>query len=151
MIDNFSNLSQKDKKEAINQLLRDKITSLLARIDCHPEHNTAEVLDKNECPLDLPEQLLHEFHEFLKPIFIEIKGANANLEEITDSWLKYASWAIRYKDDATFAYEDAERRTLLERITRTNSKDILLYKQAQYRLAEYMLRAMARDFLEDAW
>lgn len=151
MLENIANLSKKEQKVEIHNRLWNKMHSLLSRIDCIPEHNQSQTLNTEECPLDLPEQLANEFQEFLKNLFIDLSGPNAPLEKLTDSWyFKYAGWANRYKEDAEYAYEDAKRRTLWEIVTQSNNQDIILYKQSQARLAEYMLKAMAKDFLEDA-
>ncbi len=90
-----------------------------------------------------------EFYDYLKSLYLEIKGPEAPLEKLTDSYLKYIQYAVRYKTDSEIAYQDAQRRTLWEQITNSNNEDILAYKQAQYRYAEYLLRALAKDFLED--
>lgn len=68
---------------------------------------------------------------------------------MTDSQLKYIEYAVKYKADSDTAYEDAKRRTLWERITNNNHPDIIQYLQCQHRYAEYLLRALAKDFLED--
>lgn len=151
MLENIANLSLNEQKVEIHKLLCNKMHSLLSRIDCIPEHNQAQRLNVDECPLELPEQLANEFHDYLKSLYIELAGPNAPLEKLTDSWyFNYAGWANCYKEDAEYAYEDANRRTLWEIVTQSNNQDIILYKQSQVRLAEYMLKAMAKDFLEDA-
>lgn len=148
---NTAKQSLKDQNVEIKELVLKKIQSLISRIDCNPDHNTSQTLNTEECPLDLPDQLANEFHDYLKNLYIELAGPNAPLEKLTDSWdIKYAGWANRYKEDAEYDYENAQRRTLKEIVTQSNNEDIIFYKQSQVRLAEYTLKAMAKDFLEDA-
>lgn len=139
---------KKSKKE-IHDLLRTEILSLLNRIEESIVDEKCQNLDIKACPLDMPEQLAKEFLEYLKPLFIEMKGSEASLEKLTDSQIKYIEYAVHYKADSDIAYQDAQRRTLWERIMNSNNEDILRYKQCQYRYAEYLLRALAKDFLED--
>ena len=137
-----------EKKEIIGKL-KVKVFALLRRIDDSLSDSTEQTLNIEECPLDFPEQLSKEFYDYLKSLYLEIKGPEAPVQKLTDSYLKYVQYAIQYKSDSEIAYQDAQRRTLWERITNSNHEDILAYKQAQFRYAEYLLRALAKDFLED--
>lgn len=137
-----------EKKEIIGKL-KVKVFALLRRIDDSLSDSTEQTLNIEECPLDFPEQLSKEFYDYLKSLYLEIKGPEAPVQKLTDSYLKYVQYAIQYKSDSEIAYQDAQRRTLWERITNSNNEDILAYKQAQFRYAEYLLRALAKDFLED--
>ena len=149
----------KDKKTTTNSDLIDiqkvyemvgrKRMELLSRIDDSEEGNKTEVLDVNECPLDMPRQLAEEYYDFLKDIYLKVKGPDAPINKLTDSWYKYYEWAINYKHDSEIAYYEAQTRNLWERITSTNHKDIWYYKQCQYRYAEYLLIVLWKDFIED--
>lgn len=137
-----------EKKEIIGNL-KSKVLTLLSRIDDSSSDSNQQTLNIEECPLDFPEQLSKEFYDYLKSLYLELQGPDAPVQKLTDSYLKYVQYAIQYKSDSEIAYQDAQRRTLWERITNSNNEDILAYKQAQFRYAEYLLRALAKDFLED--
>lgn len=137
-----------EKKEIIGNL-KSKVLTLLSRIDDSSSDSNQQTLNVEEIPLDLPEQLAKEFYDYLKSLYLELQGPDAPVQKLTDSYLKYVQYAIQYKTDSEIAYQDAQRRTLWERITNSNHEDILAYKQAQFRYAEYLLRALAKDFLED--
>lgn len=149
MTEKTTNMHARMTSSEIRDMVQEKMHSLLSQVEKKDHYETPEVLDEEDIPLYLPTLLARQFYDFLKQLFIELKGPNAPLEKLNDSLLKHVSWAIRYEDDAKFAYEDAERRTLWERLTRTNHEDIETYTYAQYRYTEYVLKAMAIDFLED--
>lgn len=135
--------------QKINEMVWRKKSELLARIDDSEEGNKKEVLDVNECPLDMPKQLAEEYFDFLQDIYLKVKGPDAPLKKLTDSWYKYYEWAVNYKHESEIAYYEAESRNLWERITSTNHKDVWYYKQCQYRYTEYLLEVLRRDFIEE--
>lgn len=135
--------------QKINEMVWSKKSELLARIDDSEEGNKKEVLDVNECPLDMPKQLAEEYFDFLQDIYLKVKGPDAPTHKLTDSWHKYYEWAVNYKHETEIAYYEAESRNLWERITSTNHKDIWYYKQCQYRYTEYLLEVLRRDFIEE--
>ncbi len=135
--------------QKINEMVWQKKSELLARIDDSEEGNKKEVLDVNECPLDMPKQLAEEYFDFLQVIYLKVKGPDAPLKKLVDSWYKYYEWAVNYKHDSEIAYYEAESRNLWERITSTNHKDVWYYKQCQYRYTEYLLEVLRRDFIEE--
>lgn len=136
-------------RNEIKELLKSKILYLLSQIDGHIIDNKSQVLNKEECPLDYPERLAKEFLDYLKSLYIELNGPEAPLEKLTDSQLKFLEFGVHFKADSELAYQDAVRRTIWERITNSNHEDINNYVHAQHRYAEYLLRALAKDFLED--
>lgn len=137
------------KKSEIQDSLRIKINSLLNKIEEAIVDDESQVLDVAMCPLDMPEKLAMEFLDYLKQLLVDLKCFDVRIDQLTDSQLKYIEYAVKYKADSDIAYQDAQRRTLWERITNSNNEDILIYKQCQLRYAEYLLRALAKDFLED--
>lgn len=138
-----------EKQEIINKL-KVEVLSLLQRIDDTKIDSNVQDLNVEEYPLNYPEQLAQEFLDFLKSFFVELKGLDAPLDKLTDSQIKYIEYGVHFKADSELAYQDAQRKTLWERITNSNHEDIQAYMQAQHRYAEYLLRALAKDFLEDA-
>ena len=100
--------------------------------------------------LDLPKQIETEYYGYLKVLWKEIAPEGAPLfEEIIDK--RHLSDSITKVDREAIkpAYEAALRRTLWERITKTNHKDVTYYKGLLKRYTEELLLALRCDFMED--
>lgn len=100
--------------------------------------------------LELPQQIEAEYYAYLKSLWAEIapKGS-PSFEEIIDK--KHLSDRMTDDDREIIkpAYNDAVRRTLWERITKTNHKDVTFYKGLLKRYTEELLLALRCDFMED--
>lgn len=99
---------------------------------------------------DLPLKIEEEYFHFLKELLTEIRpGESESLESIFD---KQHIGRLMTEDDRegiNHAYEDATRRTLWERITQTNHKDVTFYKGLLKEYTRELLMNLRCDFLED--
>ena len=99
---------------------------------------------------DLPRQIEAEYKDFLKTLWEETAPAGSpTFEQIID---KQDMSDLMTEDDRErvhFAYDDATRHTLWERITKTNHKDVTFYKDALKIYTEELLLALRCDFMED--
>ena len=99
---------------------------------------------------DLPLKIEKEYLQFLKNLWNEIcPNKTIPLESILDK--RYMS-AIMTDDDwegINLAYEDATRRTLWERITKSNHKDVTYYKGLLEECTRELLLCLRCDFIED--
>jgi hypothetical protein len=100
--------------------------------------------------LELPKQIEAEYCAYLKGLWEEIAPKNSpSFEKIIDK----KNLSDRMTDDDREiikpAYDDAVRRTLWERITKTNHKDVTFYKGLLKRYTEELLLALRCDFMED--
>lgn len=100
--------------------------------------------------LELPRQIEAEYYDYLKGLWTEIAPSGSpSFEEIIDK--KYLSDQMTDDDREIIkpAYEDAVTRTLWERLTKTNHKDVIYYKGLLKRYTEDLLTALRCDFIED--
>ena len=99
---------------------------------------------------DLPLKIEEEYYQYLKELLAEIRpGKSESLESIFD---KQHIGRLMTEDDRegiNHAYEDATRRTLWERITQTNHKDVTYYKGLLKEYTRELLMNLRCDFLED--
>ena len=99
---------------------------------------------------DLPLKIEAEYRRFLEELWVqyapnELKGQPLVLEE---QRLRY----LMTEDDRELieiAHKNAETRTLWERITNTNHKDVTYYKGLLREYTKELLMVMRLDFLEE--
>ena len=99
---------------------------------------------------DLPLKIEDEYFLFLKELWDEINpDKSKSLESILDK--RHISMLMTEDDreGIQHAYEDATRRTLWERLTKTNHKDVTFYKGLLEEYARELLMCMRCDFIED--
>lgn len=99
---------------------------------------------------DLPLKVEAEFREFLEELWKEaapeeLKGTPLVLEEQKLRELMTAD----DREGVNAAYKDATERTLWERITKTNHKDVAYYKGLLLEYTRDLLLVMRTDFLEE--
>lgn len=100
--------------------------------------------------LELPRQIEAEYYDYLKGLWTEIAPSGSpSFDETIDK--KYLSDQMTDDDREIInpAYEDAVTRTLWERLTKTNHKEVTYYKGLLKRYTEDLLTAMRCDFIED--
>ena len=100
--------------------------------------------------LELPKLIEAEYYDYLKGLWAEIAPSGSpSFEEILDK--KHLSDRMTEDDREIIkpAYEDAVTRTLWERLTKTNYKDVTYYKGLLKRYTEDLLSALRCDFVED--
>ena len=130
-----------DKAEA---LLNKYFGSLVkeASVDC-PE-------TIGDYDLDLPLRIEAEYRNFLKDLWTEI--APDDKRTINDLLDKKHLRDMMTEDDRegiAHAYRNAQQRTLWERITKTNHKDVTYYKGLLEEYTRELLFCMKHDFLEE--
>ena len=99
---------------------------------------------------DLPLKIEEEYFLYLKELWNEINpDKSESIESILDK--RHISMLMTEDDreGIHYAYEDATRRTLWERLTKTNHKDVTFYKGLLEEYAKELLMCMRCDFIED--
>ena len=100
--------------------------------------------------LELPLRIEAEYREFLQNIWSEI--APDDKRTINDLLDKKNLRDMMTEDDRegiAHAYRNAQQRTLWERITKTNHKDVTYYKGLLEEYTRELLFCMRCDFLEE--
>lgn len=99
---------------------------------------------------DLPLKIEEEYFQYLKDLWEQVNpDKSQSLESILDK--RHISMLMTEDDreGIHYAYEDATRRTLWERITKTNHKDVTFYKGLLEEYARELLLCLRCDFIED--
>ena len=100
--------------------------------------------------LELPLRIEAEYRQFLKELWTEI--APDDKRTIDDLLDKSHIRNMMTEDDRegiAHAYRNAQQRTLWERITKTNHKDVTYYKGLLEEYTRELLFCMKHDFLEE--
>lgn len=139
-------------KSEIERLCSEKVDSLLkkyfgnlvreAAIDC-PE-------TIGDYDLELPLRIEAEFRNYLKELWQEISADNQRtIDDLLDKKSLRDKMTEDDREGIAYAYRDAQKRSLWERITRTNHKDITYYKGLLEEYTRELLFCMKHDFLEE--
>lgn len=100
--------------------------------------------------LELPKQMEAEYKAYLKELWTEIAPCGSpTFEEIIDKQHLSDQMTEDDREAIKPAYDAAVRRTLWERLTKTNHKDVTYYKGLLKRYTEELLLSLKCDFLED--
>ena len=100
--------------------------------------------------LELPRQIEADYYDYLKELWAEnAPSGSPSFEEIIDK--KYLSDQMTDDDREIIkpAYDDAITRTIWERLTKTNHKNVTYYKGLLKCYVEDLLTALRCDFIED--
>ena len=100
--------------------------------------------------LELPRQIEAEYYDYLKGLWKEIApNGSPSFEEIINK--KHLSDLMTDDDREIIkpTYDDAVTRTLWERLTKTNHRQVTYYKGLLKRYTEDLLTALRCDFIED--
>lgn len=135
------------------------------RLSC--THKEQELLNKYfahlvkeaaiDCPetignydLELPLRIEAEYRDFLKELWKEIAPDD---QRTIDDLLNQQKLRDKMTEDdregIAYAYRNAQQRTLWERITQTNHKDVTYYKGLLEEYTRELLFCMKHDFLEE--
>lgn len=131
-------------EEKANSLLKQYFGNLVkeAAIEC-PE-------SIGEYDLELPLRIEAEYRNYLKELWEEIAEDD---QRTIDDLLNQKQLRNKMTEDdcegIAYAYRDAQRRTLWERITKTNHKDVTYYKGLLEEYTRELLFCMKHDFLEE--
>ena len=99
---------------------------------------------------ELPLRIEEEYFQYLKTLWDEINpDKSKSLESILDK--RHISMLMTEDDREVihYAYQDATRRTLWERLTKTNHKDVTFYKGLLEEYTRELLLCLHCDFIED--
>lgn len=100
--------------------------------------------------LELPLRIEAEYRDFLKELWKEIAPDD---QRTIDDLLNQQKLRDRMTEDdregIAYAYRNAQQRTLWERITQTNHKDVTYYKGLLEEYTHELLFCMKHDFLEE--
>ena len=136
----------------VQKLCSEKVDSLLtkyfgnlvkeAAIDC------PEIIGNYD--LELPLRIESEYRDFLQELWKEIAP---NDQRTIDALLNQQKLRDKMTEDdregIAYAYRNAQQRTLWERITQTNHKDVTYYKGLLEEYTRELLFCMKHDFLEE--
>lgn len=99
---------------------------------------------------ELPLKVEAEYRDFLESLWAEIAPNDPRpLDDILDKGHIKDMVTEDDHEGVQRAYRDAQRRTLWERVTRSNHKDVTFYKGLLKVYAEELLNSLRIDFIED--
>lgn len=103
---------------------------------------------------DLPLKIEAEYKAFLTELWDEWKRHQATndtrtIDDILDKKLLRQRMTDDDREAIAYAYREAKQRTLWERITRSNHKDVTFYKGLLLEYTRDLLLVMREDFLEE--
>lgn len=100
--------------------------------------------------LELPLRIEAEYRNFLKDLWAEIAPDDMRtIDELLDRKHLRDMMTEDDREGITYAYRNAQQRTLWERITQTNHKDVTYYKGLLEEYTRELLFCMKCDFLEE--
>ena len=139
--------------QQIESQCRAKADELIAKYFGNINHEAA--IERPETigdySLELPRQIEAEYYDYLKTLWSEIAPNDPRtFEQIIDKRHLSELMTEDDRERVHHAYNDATRRTLWERITKTNHEDVAFYKDALKTYTEELLLALRCDFMEDA-
>lgn len=112
------------------------------------------VIDKREFigdyDLELPLRIETEYREFLKELWKEIAPDDCrSIDEILNNKELREKLTFDDREIITEAHHNALHRTLWERITKTNHRDVTYYKGLLEEYTRELLFCMKHDFMEE--
>ena len=139
-------------RERIERICIAKANSLLATN--FGELVKEAVIDKPEFigdyDLELPLRIETEYREFLKDLWKEIAPDDCrSIDEILNNKELREKLTFDDREIITEAHHNALHRTLWERITKTNHRDVTYYKGLLEEYTRELLFCMKHDFMEE--
>ena len=99
---------------------------------------------------ELPLRIEAEYKEFLSELWKEVAGDDKRtIDEIIDKKELREKLTDDDREGIDEAYKNAQQRTLWERITNTNHKDVTYYKGLLEEYTRELLFCLRHDFLEE--
>ena len=100
--------------------------------------------------LELPLRIEAEYRNFLKELWTEIAPDDKRaIDDLLDKSHLRNMMTEDDREGIAHAYRNAQQRTLWERITKTNHKDVTYYKGLLEEYTRELLFCMKHDFLEE--
>ncbi|MBR6592356.1 MAG: hypothetical protein IKK81_07040 [Prevotella sp.] len=140
------------KKEEIERLCKQKEQELLGKYFGKLVHEATieRPEDIGDYEKELPLKIEEEYYEFLKDLWGKIDVAGKySLEDILDKRHLSILMTDDDRESIRYAYDDAKRITLWERVTKTNHKDVTFYKGLLEEYTRELLLCLRCDFIED--
>ena len=145
---NFKNM----KREQIEKLCKSKEHELLNKYFGKLIQEAAVERPETigEYTKDLPLKIEEEYFQYLKKLWDEINpNKSKSLESILDKRHIRMFMTEDDREGIKYAYEDATRISLWERLTKTNHKDGTFYKGLLEEYTKELLMCLRCDFIED--
>lgn len=99
---------------------------------------------------ELPHRVVSEYRDWLACLWKEVSPDGAKpFDEIMNLHLSMSLVDSSYAPYLETAREDAKKRTLWEKITKSNHEDVTYYKGLLKQYTEELLDTMTKDFLGD--
>lgn len=99
---------------------------------------------------ELPLRIEKEYKEFLHTLWSKIASDDKrSIDDILDKRHISDKMTEDDREGITYAYRNAQQRTLWERLTGTNHKDVTYYKGLLEEYTRELLFCMKHDFLEE--
>ena len=103
-----------------------------------------------EYDLELPLRIEAEYREFLQTLWLEISpNDKRTINDLLDKKHLRDMMTEDDREGISYAYRNAQQRTLWERITNTNHKDVTYYNGLLEEYTRELLFCMKHDFLEE--
>lgn len=139
-------------RERLERICIAKAKSLLA--NNFGELVKEAVVDKpefiGEYDLELPLRIETEYRKFLKDLWKEIAPDDSrSIDEILNNNELREKLTFDDREIITEAHHNAQQRTLWERITKTNHRDVTYYKGLLEEYTRELLFCMKHDFMEE--
>ena len=100
--------------------------------------------------IELPLRIETEYREYLKDLWKEISPQDTRtFDDLLDKKELRDKLTADDREGISDAYRHAQQRTLLERITKTNHKDVTYYKGLLEEYTRELLFCMKHDFMEE--
>ena len=100
--------------------------------------------------LELPLRIEVEYREYLGQLWAEIAPNDGRtIDVLLDKKHLRDMMTEDDREGIAYAYRNAQQRTLWERITKTNHKDVTFYKGLLMEYTRDLLLCMKHDFLEE--
>lgn len=100
--------------------------------------------------LELPLRIEKEYRNFLKELWTEIAlDGKRTIDDLLDKNHLRDMMTEDDREGIAYAYRNAQQRTLWERITITNHKDVTYYKGLLEEYTWELLFSLKHDFLEE--
>ncbi len=103
-----------------------------------------------EYDLELPLRIETEYRGYLEKLWKEIATDDQRtIDDLLDKKLLRDKMTEDDREGISYAYRNAQRRTMWERITQTNHEDVTYYKGLLEEYTRELLFCMKHDFLEE--
>lgn len=100
--------------------------------------------------IELPLRIETEYREYLKDLWKEISPQDTRtFDDLLDKKELRDKLTADDREGISAAYRHAQQRTLWERLTKTNHKDVTYYKGLLEEYTRELLFCMKHDFLEE--